>query len=140
MCPGYDMAENIPPELGYSNAKTLSRAFVPSASVSSVPAPTRPALTTACRPSARFHTVRQLRDCNCSADYCSSVLYVRRQGSADHKEHLPTVKISTYTIWICALTARTLTVTSKAQRTKYGIEFIRSRVGKSFATMTARSR
>jgi len=134
MCPGYDMAENIPPELGYGKYEDV----VSGLQFERILSASGPCTGHVQRPSDGMPPERiafiqcvSSRDCNCSADYCSSVccMYAVKEAQIT-KEHLPTVKdIHIYYMDMRAY-GKDFDRYVESAKNKYGIEFIRSRVGK----------
>jgi heterodisulfide reductase subunit A-like polyferredoxin len=132
-CPGYDMADNIPPEFGYSRYADVVTAMeyerILSASGPYSGHVKRPSDG---RPPERIAFIQCVgsRDHRCDADYCSSVccMYAVKEAQIT-KEHLPSVKqIDIYYMDMRAY-GKDFDRYVESAKNKYGVNFIRSRVG-----------
>lgn len=133
MCPGYDMAPEVPAELSYNKSKDIVTALeyerILSASGPFAGHVQRPSDG---RPPKRIAFIQCVssRDCNCGADYCSSVccMYAVKEAQIT-KEHLPSVEdIDIYYMDMRAY-GKDFDRYVESAKNKYGIRFIRSRVG-----------
>lgn len=133
MCPGYDMASQIPSELSYNRSADIVTALeyerILSASGPFAGHVQRPSDG---RPPKRIAFIQCVssRDCNCGADYCSSVccMYAVKEAQIT-KEHLPSVEdIDIYYMDMRAY-GKDFDRYVVSAKTKYGINFIHSRVG-----------
>jgi len=133
MCPGYDMVDNIPPELGYERYSDV----VTSMEYERILSASGPYGGHVRRPSngrepkrIAFIQCVGSRDYQCEADYCSSVccMYSVKEAQIT-KEHLPSVEdIHIYYMDIRAY-GKDFDRYIKSGENKYGIKFIRSRAG-----------
>ncbi len=133
MCPGYDMTENIPAELGYNRfadvVTGLEYERILSASGPFGGHVQRPSDGRSPKRVAFIQCVGS-RDHSCGADYCSSVccMYAVKEAQVT-KEHLPSVE--TIDIYFMDMRAfgKDFDRYIENGKNKYGINFIRSRVG-----------
>ena len=133
MCPGYDLADRIPPELGYEKYDDVVTAMeyerILSASGPYGGHVRRPSDGREPKKVAFIQCVGS-RDDPCEADYCSSVccMYSVKEAQIT-KEHLPSVEdIHIYYMDMRAF-GKDFDRYIKSGEDKYGIQFIRSRVG-----------
>ena len=133
MCPGYDMTDRIPPELGYDKYADVVTAMeyerILSASGPYGGHVKRPSDGREPKRIAFIQCVGS-RDFQCEADYCSSVCCMHSVKEAQiTKEHLPSVEdIHIYYMDMRAY-GKDFDRYVKSGEDKYGIKLIRSRVG-----------
>lgn len=133
MCPGYDMSDRIPSELGYEKYTDVVTAMeyerILSASGPYGGHVQRPSDGREPKRIAFLQCVGS-RDDQCEADYCSSVCCMHSVKEAQiTKEHLPTVEdIHIYYMDMRAY-GKDFDRYIKSGEDKYGIKFIRSRAG-----------
>ncbi|MDR1573900.1 MAG: FAD-dependent oxidoreductase [Clostridiales Family XIII bacterium] len=133
VCTGYDVSDRIPPELGYEKYSDVVTAMeyerILSASGPYGGHVQRPGDGRAPERIAFIQCVGS-RDLRCETDYCSSVCCMHSVKEAQiTKEHLPTVKdIHIYYMDMRAY-GKDFDRYVNSGENKYGIKFIRSRVG-----------
>ncbi|HWQ79966.1 MAG TPA: FAD-dependent oxidoreductase [Anaerovoracaceae bacterium] len=133
MCPGYDLTDKIPPELGYEKYADVVTAMeyerILSASGPYGGHVQRPSDGREPKRIAFIQCVGS-RDYQCKTDYCSSVCCMHSVKEAQiTKEHLPSVEdIHIYYMDMRAY-GKDFDRYVKSGENKYGIKFIRSRAG-----------
>lgn len=133
MCPGYDMVDKIPPELGYYKYTDVVTSMEYERILSaSGPCSGHVQRLSDGKPPKRIAFIQCVgsRDFQCEADYCSSVccMYSVKEAQIT-KEHLPSVEdIHIYYMDMRAY-GKDFDRYIKSGEDKYGIKFIRSRAG-----------
>lgn len=133
MCPGYDMVDKIPPELGYYKYTDVVTSMEYERILSaSGPCSGHVQRLSDGKPPKRIAFIQCVgsRDFQCEADYCSSVccMYSVKEAQIT-KEHLPSVEdIHIYYMDMRAY-GKDFDRYIKSGEEKYGIKFIRSRAG-----------
>ncbi|NLO47383.1 MAG: FAD-dependent oxidoreductase [Clostridiales bacterium] len=131
MCPGYDMVDKIPPELGYQKYTDVVTSMEYERILSaSGPCSGHVQRLSDGRPPKRIAFIQCVgsRDYQCEADYCSSVccMYAVKEAQIT-KEHLPSVEeIHIYYMDMRAY-GKDFDRYIQSGKDKYGIKFIRSR-------------